>query len=171
MAIKGTDKDHTLGLPDAAIELVIYSDFECPYCLKAYWVTKDIMKELEGSIRLVFRHFPLSDIHPHALHAAVASEIAAAQGKFWEMHDLLFENQEFLDDSYLLQYAKIIGLDTYQFEKDFDDDRFYKIVEEDYETGEENGVQGTPTFFVNGMKYEGDWTGTGLTEYLKLIVG
>jgi len=170
MTIKVTDKDHTQGLPDAAIELVVYCDFECPFCKKADEIVKEILKELEGSVSYVFRHFPLS-MHPHATHAAVAAEIAATQDKFWEMNDILFENQKFLDDSYLLQYAKIIGLDTYQFEKGFDQESFYEKVKADYESGEENGVDSTPTFFVNGMKYEGNWMGTGLIDYLKILVG
>lgn len=170
MAISVNSEDHVQGRTDARIVLVEYGDFQCPYCKKAYYIVKKIQEELGADLKYVFRNFPLSDLHPDAYHAAVAAETAAAQNKFWDMHDILFENQEYLDDTYLMQYAKIVGLDIDKFEKDFGNDRIVTKVENDYDSGEENGVEGTPTFFVNGKLFEGDWRGTEFIEYLKSLI-
>ena len=118
----------------------------------------------------MFRNFPLTELHPHALHAAIAVEIAGSYGKFWEMHDLLFEHQNALDDYYLLEYAKKLGISAAGFEADFGKDRFYQKVKDDYDSGIENDVQGTPTFFVNGELYDGNWMTSEFVEYLESLI-
>lgn len=170
MAINISPNDHIQGSDNAPIELVEYGDYQCPYCRKAYHIVKEAQKELGNDLKFVFRNFPLTDLHPNALNAAVATEVAGAQGKFWDMHDIIFENQKFLDDSYLMQYAKIIGLDIEKFESDFGKDQFYDKVKEDYKSGELNGVEGTPTFFINGRLFEGNWMGPEFLEYLKMVI-
>ena len=110
------------------------------------------------------------ELHPHALHAAIAAEIAASHGKFWEMHDLLFENQNALDDYYLLEYARKLGINAAEFEMDFGKDRFYQKVKDDYDSGLENDVQGTPTFFVNGEQFDGNWMNSEFLEYLESLI-
>lgn len=170
MALSISKDDHIQGSTSALIELVEYGDYQCPYCRKAYHIVKRAQKELGNKLRFVFRNFPLTDLHPNALNAAIAAEAAGAQGKFWDMHDMIFDNQKFLDDSHLMQYAKIIGLDTDKFEHDFDKDQFYDKVKKDYKSGELNGVEGTPTFFINGRLFEGNWMGPEFLEYLKMVI-
>lgn len=164
------NKDHVIGLAHAPVTLIEYGDYECPYCKKAYYIVQEVQKELGDKLRFVFRNFPLTEIHPYAMHAAIAAEVAASQGKFWEMHDLLFENQEYLDDSYLIQYAKIVKLDVLAFEQDFGKEEYMMKIKSDFQSGIDNGVEGTPSFFVNGEKYDGDWSSRKFMEYLKSFV-
>ena len=159
MYLEVNKNDHVQGPVNAPIELIEYADYQCPYCKKAYHIVKDIQKKLGDKVKFVFRNFPLTELHPHALHAAIAAEIAASHGKFWEMHDFLFENQNALDDYYLLEYARKLGINAAEFETDFGKDRFYQKVKDDYDSGLENDVQGTPTFFVNGEQFDGNWSG------------
>jgi protein-disulfide isomerase len=147
-----TEGDHSQGKKDAAVNLVEYGDFECPNCLEAYPILKKLQK-IEGSkMKFIFRNFPLSQIHPHALHAAYAAESAAKQGKFWEIHDLIFENQQNLEDQNLLFYAKKLNLDIGQFRKDMGSAETRKKVEDDFMSGVRSGVNGTPTIFINGTR-------------------
>ncbi len=162
--------EHVQGAQDARIELLEYGDFECSYCGKAYYIVKKAQKELGTNLKLVFRNFPLTQLHPHALHAALAAEAAGAQGKFWEMHDMLFENQEALEDYNIMNYAKKIGLDIDTFEKDFAKEEFYQKVKNDYDSGVEADAEGTPTFFINGKKYDGNWMTENFINYLKSLV-
>jgi protein-disulfide isomerase len=152
------ENDHSAGPQDAPITLVEYGDFECPYCGRAYPILKEIQKSLGNQLRLVFRNFPISQSHPHAEHAAEAAEVAAAHQRFWEMHDLLFENQDALEDADLVEYAGRLGLDVTGFRGDLERGAYSKDVEEDFSTGIRSGVNGTPTFFVNGERFDGDWT-------------
>lgn len=168
--LKTSEKDHIAGSVTAKVEIMEYADYQCPYCKDAYFIIKKIQEELGEDIRLVFRNFPLTDLHPNALHAAVAAEIADSEGQFWEMHDILFENQKNLQDSDLLQYAKALGLNHKKFEDGFDDITYYRKIEEDYKSGVANGVLGTPTFFINKKKYEGDWTSSQFIDYLKSLL-
>jgi protein-disulfide isomerase len=135
--------DHIRGSVDAPISIVEYGDYECPYAGMAYPIVKEIMKKFNNKVYFVFRNFPLNDIHPNAQHSAEAAEAAAAQDKFWEMHDYLFEHQKALDDSHLLQYAERLGIDS--------------------------GVQGTPTFFVNGNRYQDSWDLETFSNFLKTL--
>jgi len=156
---KAVDReDHSAGPEDAPITLVEYGDFECPYCGQAYPIVKAIQSQLGDQLRFVFRNFPITGSHPHAQHAAEASEAAAAQNHYWEMHDTLFENQSALEDRDLLRYAEDLGLNVNDFRMELESGVYAADVEEDVSTGVRSGVNGTPTFFVNGERFDGDWT-------------
>ncbi len=159
--------DHIQGSKDAPVTLVEYGDFECPYCGAAYPIVKAITEELKDYLRFVFRNFPLSEIHSHALHAAFAAESAGLQGKFWEMHNMLFEHQDALEDEDLVSYAQQLGLDTKKFAKDFASPQVAKKVREDFMSGVRSGVNGTPTFFINGIRYDGSYEYEPLREALE----
>jgi protein-disulfide isomerase len=150
------DDDHVTGPTTAAVTLVAYCDFECPYCGEAYPVIKQLQVELAERLRYVFRHFPLSDKHPFAEQAAEAAEAAGAQGQFWAMHDLLFEHQESLDQENLYVYAESLGIDMERFVQDLGGRRYATRVERDVKSGRRNGVRGTPTCFVNGIRQTDD---------------
>jgi protein-disulfide isomerase len=141
--------DHVLGPDHAPITLVEYGDFECPNCKQAASALKLLFVRFEERVRLVFRHFPLEEVHPHALHAAQAAECAGAQGKFWEMHDLLFEHQSHLTMKDLDAYAEQLGLDMPPFKAEMKDEIYLQRVREHQRSGDESGVRATPTFFVN----------------------
>jgi protein-disulfide isomerase len=123
----------------------------------AHPIVKSLQRALGDQMRFVFRNFPLRDSHPHAEHAAEAAESAGAQGSFWEMHDTLYENQEQLADSDLLRYAKELGLDAGRVARDLENGTYAKHVREDFRSGVRSGVNGTPTFFVNGVRYDEGW--------------
>ena len=151
-------RDHVAGPRSAPVTLVEYGDYECPYCGQAYPIVKSLQQALGDELRFVFRNFPLGDMHPHAEHAAEAAESAAAQGSFWEMHDTLFEHQDQLDDSALVAYAEELGLDAVRLARDLDDGTWEGRVREDFRSGVRSGVNGTPSFFINGARYDGNWT-------------
>jgi protein-disulfide isomerase len=158
LALAVSDKrDHILGPETAAVTLVEYGDYECPYCGRAYDVLKQLLKQTGDEVRLVFRNFPLTQIHPHAQRAAEAAEAAAAQGKFWEMHDMLYENQEALEDEDLLNYADRLGLNLERFQMALDHGDSTRRIQEDFLSGVRSGVNGTPTFFINGLRHDGSW--------------
>jgi protein-disulfide isomerase len=142
--------DHHEGNVSAAITLVEYGDFECPYCRRAHPLVKRLLKEKGNELHFVFRNFPLRKIHPHAYMSAIAAEAAGKQGKFWEMHDLIFENQDKLSKDYLLSLADDMGLDLAQFAIDSKSEGILSKIERDFESGIRSGVNGTPTFFLNG---------------------
>lgn len=158
------------GEENAPIQLIEYGDYQCSYCKKAYYIIKEAQKELGSNLLFVFRNFPLTDLHPYALKAAAVAETAAFQDKFWEMHDILFENQEELSDPYLLDYARQIGLDMDRLEQDFTDQKYAGKVREDYESGTHYGVDGTPTLFINGSRFNGNWMGEEFIEYMRSLV-
>ena len=161
-----TGTDNIDGKDSAAIELVEYGDYECPYCGRAYPIVKDIQQQLGADLKFVFRNFPLKKIHPHAFSAAVATEAAAQQGKFWQMHDIIFENQHTLEPEDIFFFAKEIGLDIRSFENDMQEPALISKVEKDFETGIRSGVNRTPTFFINGEKYAGEWGNNELLQHL-----
>jgi protein-disulfide isomerase len=148
------DKDHVVGEGNATVTLVEYGDFECPYCGQAHPVVEEVRKIEGNKLKFVFRNFPLSQVHPHANRAAYAAEAAAKQGKFWQMHDLLFENQSELEDQDLIIYAQSLGLDIKQFNKDMNSQEIAKKVKDDFLSGVNSGVNGTPTFFINGTRFD-----------------
>ena len=151
--------DHVRGPSDAAVTLVEYGDFECPYCGEAHAIVSQIEKQFSGRLKFVFRQFPLREIHPHAEKAAEAAEAAGAQGKFWEMYDQLFAHQEALGDAELREYARIAGVaDLERFERELKDGRYKRELDAALERGEESGVDGTPMFFINGQPFEDDPT-------------
>jgi protein-disulfide isomerase len=155
------EHDHVDGSLDAPVVLVEYGDFECPYCGRAYPIVKAAQRQLGESLALVWRHFPLSEIHPHAVRAAEAAEGAGAQGKFWEMHDLLFEHQDALGDHDLLAYGKSLGLDVTRYAAELVNGSYREKVRNDFRQGVRSGVNGTPTFFINGTRFDGDWSSPG----------
>lgn len=136
----------------APMTIVEYSDFECPYCGRAHPIIQQVLREFEGRVRVVFRHFPLST-HPHAMPAARAAVAAGNQDHFWEMHDLLFEHQQQLEQEHLERYAEQLGLDMVRFRADLDSSETQARVEADKEDGRRHGVEGTPSFFVNGRRF------------------
>jgi protein-disulfide isomerase len=150
-----TARDHVQGPEDAPFTLVEYADYECPYSRIAYPVIRGVQRELGDRLRFVYRNFPLREIHPHAQHAAEAAEAAANQDRFWEMHDFLFEHQRSLDDEHLHEYAGDLGLEVETFDRDMAQHRYAERIETDLIGGVQSGVQGTPIFFVNGVRYEG----------------
>ena len=150
-------RDHIKGPINAPITLVEYGDFQCPYCGQAYTVVKEMEQSLKDLMRFAFRNFPLTNIHHHAKRAAEAAEAARAQGRFWQMHDTLFENQRALGDPHLLKYAEMIGLDREQYIRDMTEHRYSNRVHEDFLSGVQSGVDGTPTFFINGARYKGSY--------------
>ena len=152
-----SERDHAQGPANAPITLVEYGDYECPSCGQAYAIVKQLQQRLGERLRFVFRNFPLTQMHPHAQHAAEAAEVAGIQGKFWQMHDLLFENQRLLGDGPLREYAEAIGLNGVQFRAELHAHTAEGRVREDFLSGIRSGVNGTPTFFINGVRYEGGY--------------
>jgi protein-disulfide isomerase len=146
-------EDHVRGPASARITLVEYGDFQCPYCARAYPVVRELERRFGDDLRVVFRHNPRSFDHPRAPFAAEAAEAAAAQGKFWEMHDLLFEHQNALEDIDLVAYARRLDLDLTQFTADLRDRTHRKRVHADELSGVRSKVISTPTFFINGVHY------------------
>ena len=158
LAVPVSPRDHIRGRIDAPVTLVEYGDFECPHCGRAYHIVKSAERALGKKLAVVYRHFPLAEIHPHATLAAEAAEAAAAQGKFWEMHDALFENQDALEQEDVLGYAESLDLDLTRFAQELASDAYAKKVRDDFRGGVRSGVNGTPTFFINGERFDGNWT-------------
>jgi protein-disulfide isomerase len=148
-------RDHIQGPIDAPIKLLEYGDFECPFCGRAYPIVEIIRHELGDSLCFAFRHFPLATMHPHSERAAEAAEAAGAQGRFWEMHKLLFENQNALENEDLARYAAKLGLDAKHLIAEVLSGAHSERIMEDFRSGARGGVNGTPTFFINGERYEG----------------
>ena len=151
--------DHGEGSAHAPVTLVEYGDYECPHCGRAYPIVKAIQQAMGDSLRFVFRNFPLAEIHPHASTAAQAAEAAASVslGAFWAMHDALFEHQSHLDVASLLKYAAAAGVDPDAVSHAVSKGTFVERVNSDFMSGVRSGVNGTPTFFVNGQRYDGEW--------------
>jgi protein-disulfide isomerase len=150
-------RDHVQGPADAPVTLLEYGDYQCPYCGAAHPIVKALQRHLGGNLRFAFRHFPLATIHEYAEGAAEAAEAAGAQGKFWQMHDMLFENQPALDFESLVGYAEELGLDVERFATDLENQVHAPRVREDFISGIRSGVNGTPTFFINGVRHEGSF--------------
>jgi len=167
LAVPVGPQDHSVGPETAAVTLVEYSDYECPYCGAAEPAIQGVRRVIEGTLRFVFRNFPLLEAHPHALEAAAAAEAAGLQGKFWLMHDLLFQNQQALDEASLLVYGARIGLAIDRFGADMQSVPVLQRIQRDIDGGVRSGVEGTPTFFVNNLKYEGSWNYESLLEALE----
>ena len=151
------ERDHIIGPEDAPVTLVEYGDYECPYCGAAHLIVKEVQEVMSNNLRFVFRHFPLTQIHPHAEVAAEAAESAGAQDRFWEMHDLLYANQRLLDPAHLVGFAEELSLDTVKFVRELRDHVHHEHVREDFTSGVRSGVNGTPAFFINGFRYDGSW--------------
>lgn len=160
-------RDHVQGGPQALVTLVEYGDFECPYCGSAYPLLKEVQRRMGDSLRFVFRHFPLAEMHPHALPAAEAAEAASAQRQFWPMHDALYEHQSALGLTHLVSYARALQLDVSRFSKELEAQLYRPRVEEDFRGGVRSGVNGTPTLFINGERYDGPVDVASLLTVLK----
>jgi protein-disulfide isomerase len=148
------DRDHVQGPTDAAVTLVEYGDYECPYCGAAYPIVKEVQARMGDRLRFVFRNFPITTSHPHAEQAAESAEAAAAQGRFWEMHDVLYENQRRLEDEDLRTYAEQLGLDVERLAGELAEHVHAERVREDFMSGVRSGVNGTPTFYINGVRHD-----------------
>jgi protein-disulfide isomerase len=142
--------DHLLGPEHAPVTLVQYADFECPNCKQAAPAVKLLLERFAERVRIAFRHFPVEEVHPHALLAAQAAECAGGQGQFWPMHDLLFEHQLHLKTNQLHGYAEQLRLDMARYSAEMDDQVYLQRIREHQQSGRDSGVRGTPTFFVNG---------------------
>jgi protein-disulfide isomerase len=147
------DNDHVKGPADTPVTLVEFGDYECPGCAEAYGTIQRIHEELQDRLRFVFRHYAYARLHPHAELAAQAAEAAGVQGKFWEMHDLLFRDQEHLELRDLVSRAKRLDLDLETFTEDLKSERYLDRVRDDFKTGVQNGVFGTPALFINGIRH------------------
>ncbi len=167
LAVPVSERDHIQGPDTATVTLVQYGDYECPYTRRSTWVVQAIQQQLGDQLRFVYRNFPLTEIHPHALHTAFAAEAADAQGKFWEMHNYIFHHQHTLEDADLEQFAGAVGLDMQRFAQDMAQRPFARRIEEDFQSGSRSGVRGTPTFFINGVLYPGSWEQDALLAALK----
>jgi protein-disulfide isomerase len=152
-----SETDHRAGSDDAVITLVEYGDYECPHCGRAQPIVAEVRKRMGARLAFVFRHFPLSSMHPHADHAAEAAEAAAAQGRFWEMHEAIFAQQSALTDADLVRRAKRLGLDAARVEEELAAGIHAGRVRRDFDSGVRSGVNGTPTFFINGVRHDAPW--------------
>jgi len=149
------ERDHFQGTTDAPIALLEYGDYECPFCGEVQPIVREIQRRLGDDLCFAFRHFPLTNVHPHAEHAAEAAEAAAEQGSFWAMHETLFANQDTLDDESLAQYAAALGLDETRVLQEVISNAHAHRIREDFRSGVRAGVNGTPCFFINGQRYDG----------------
>jgi protein-disulfide isomerase len=148
-------RDHIQGSIDAPIALLEYGDYECPFCGEAQPIVREIQRRLGDALSFAFRHFPLTNVHPHAEHAAEAAEAAGEQGSFWPMHETLFANQNALDDESLAEYAAALGLDEVRLIQEVISGAYAERTREDFKSGVRAGVNGTPCFFINGKRYDG----------------
>lgn len=163
-ALRITDHDHVLGNRDATVTVIEYADFQCPYCARAHATLSDLREQLGDELCLVYRHLPLAHLHPFAEPAAEAAESAAAQDKFWEMHDALFANQVRLNPAALPDLAAGLGLDPERVRGDLAQSRYRQRVQADAQAAHDMGAASTPTFFINGQRHHGDSDRASLTE-------
>ncbi|MEA2573648.1 MAG: hypothetical protein QOH93_946 [Chloroflexia bacterium] len=155
LTIPVSDDDHLIGRADAPITLLEYGDFECDSCLMAYPIVKQLRQHFGDDLRFAWRNFPITTTHPHAIRASETAECAGEGGRFWEMHDVLFEHQTALADEQLREYAEQVGCDMAGYERHMAEHTHLQDVRDDYQSGLDSGVAGTPTFFINGMRHEG----------------
>ena len=161
------DDDHIRGPVDAPLTLLEYGDFECPHCGAAHPIIEEVRARLGPQLRFVYRHFPLSNVHPHAEAAAEAAEAAGAQGRFWEMHDRLFEHQDALEDDDLVTHARLLGLDLEHFVEELGTGVHAPRVRRDFVSGVRSGVNGTPSFYINGVRHDGGYDAASLLGALE----
>ena len=150
-------RDHVLGPEEAPVTLVGYGDYECPFCGRAHAVIREVLRRVGDDVRFAYRHFPLSQVHPHAMLAAQAAEAAGAQHFFWEMHHSLYTHQNALGPDDFVLYAEAIGLDVAKFVQELRFQIYLPKVRADFESGVLSGVTGTPTFFINGERFDMPW--------------
>jgi protein-disulfide isomerase len=155
LAVPVDDRDHVLGPEDAPVTLVEYGDYQCPYCARAHTIVQELLRRRTNLMRFAYRHFPLINVHPYAEPAAEAAEAAAARGQFWPVHDWLFANQDRLNPASLIAALVDMGLDGEAIAGELQQHNFLDKVQSDFVSGVRSGVNGTPAFFINGMRYEG----------------
>lgn len=165
LKIPVSSEDHIQGRENALLTLVEYGDYECPYCGMAYPIVKRLQKHFGDRLRFVFRNFPLIEVHPHAGMAALTAEFAATKGKFWEMHDLLYENQESLELPDLISYAESLNLSSTELQAAIENVIFGEKIQNDFMGGVRSGVNGTPSFFINNTRFDDSF------EYENLLLG
>jgi protein-disulfide isomerase len=158
-------RDHIQGVATAVVTLVEYGDYQCPHCAEAHQIVMSLQQQLQG-LQFVFRHFPCIEVHPQAQQAAEAAEAAAGQGQFWQMHNCLLTQQHALEAADLVEHATLLGLDTMQFLRDLADRVYAERVQQDAASGFASGVRQTPTFFINRIRYDGDWSCAALMSAL-----
>jgi protein-disulfide isomerase len=163
-------KDHRQGDPDAPCTLVEYGDYQCPSCGQAYPIVKRVQKHFGKRLSLVFRNFPLTQMHPYAEPAAETAEFAGAHGKFWEMHDLLYENQGRLDEELLVELAEQLRLVPARLVQALESKEFEPRVKADFSSGVRSGVNGTPTFFINGQRHDGPYDFSSLVDAIDRVL-
>ena len=155
LTLPDPERDHISGSAGGLIRLLEYGDYECPFCAEVQPIVKEIQRRLGDDLLFGFRNFPLTNIHPHSEHAAEAAEAAGTQKNFWGMHDILFENQAALEDDDLAAYAAKLGLDQTRLIREVIWKIYTQRIREDFKSGARGGVNGTPTFFINGERYDG----------------
>ena len=164
--VPDSKRDHIRGAATAPISMLEYGDYECPFCAEVQPIVLEIQERLADDLCFAFRHFPLTTVHPHSEHAAEAAEAAGAQGSFWKMHEMLFQNQQALEDEDLVQYASLLGLDEVRLIREVETGAYATRVRDDFKSGVRAGVNGTPAFFINGERYDG---ARGLEEMLAAL--
>ena len=164
--VPDSKRDHIRGVATAPISMLEYGDYECPFCAEVQPIVLEIQERLADDLCFAFRHFPLTTVHPHSEHAAEAAEAAGAQGSFWKMHEMLFQNQQALEDEDLVQYASLLGLDEVRLIREVETGAYATRVRDDFKSGVRAGVNGTPAFFINGERYDG---ARGLEEMLAAL--
>ena len=169
LALPVGPRDHVVGTPDAPVTVVEYGDYECPFCAQTNKLVSDLLSNEPGTLRYVFRHFPLAIAHPRAQQAAEAAEAAGAQGKFWEMHHMLFNNPTALDLESLTRYAGQLGLDVERFEDELADQVHARRVRDNFMSGVRSGCNGTPTSFVNGVRHDGLWDARAFAAVIQAV--
>ena len=169
LSVPVTPDDHTLGPSDPSITLVQYGRYDCPHCLQSLSIVERIRERFDGQLQFVYRHYPVEGLNSESERAAQAAEAAGAQGKFWQMHAHLLQNQSALDDASLLAHATMIGLDTQQFGADLASGRFGERVRRQFESGRDSGVHSTPTFFINGIRHDDYWDVDTLTAAIEAV--
>ncbi|HEY5265722.1 MAG TPA: DsbA family protein [Acidimicrobiales bacterium] len=170
LSVPVSANDHAIGPENAALTVVEYGDYQCPYCGQAFPIVQALQRAFADSLRLVFRNLPLADMHPHAEQAAEIAEAVGLQGKFWEMHDLLYENQRDLEAKALLGYAKRAGANVDEVVAALESGEPRTRVQHDLEGAIRSGANGTPTFFVNGERYDGSWAYEPFADYLSTML-
>jgi protein-disulfide isomerase len=158
LVVPVTERDHTLGSVDAPVTLVEYGDYQCPYCAAAHPIVGELLRRRQGTVRFAYRHFPLTNLHPFAEMAAEAAEAAGAKGRFWQMHDWLFEHQDGLDAMTILVGAEAVGLDDEAIARAIRGRQYLDKVRSDFVGGVHSGVNGTPTFFINDGRHDGGYS-------------
>jgi protein-disulfide isomerase len=170
LSVAVSAKDHRQGDPAAPCTLVEYGDYQCPSCGQAYPIVKRLQKHFGKRLSFVFRNFPLTQMHPYAEPAAETAEFAGAHGKFWEMHDLLYENQDLLDESLLVELAQQLDLPRPKLLEALESREFEPRVKADFSGGVRSGVNGTPTFFINGQRHDGAYDFASLIEAIDAVL-